>query len=460
MSRFWTLSGVVASAASLAIVGIALRASAKPANPSPPASAFVAPAAELAAEGGFSYVGAGSCAAAACHGGVTPVGDSVSHALRNEHTTWVNKDAHAGAYEVLLGDRSKQIAKNLAKGGATFVEAHRDSRCLACHETPRAPGGSADGVSCESCHGPAGAWLSEHTAYDWKGKDKAAFGYRDLTNLGTRAETCAACHVGAPAKDGVAHRDVNHDLIAAGHPRLNWEFSANSANYPKHWRISTAEGNQIDAQSWKVGQVATMAAALDLLEARADLAVKKSGPWPEFTEYGCYSCHFSLNEKLRSFPHDPAVPLGSPAWGSWNTPMLKLLAEIDPTGLPIDAKLKAVRDVMGNLKSNPAAVAAPAKALRADLDAWLKANGNKMLSPGDVAKLFDALNAKAQDTKNPVVTGWDSAAQLYLALTAVHASQKNLAPASTDALIESELRTKLEQLGFKKGFDSPHDESK
>ena len=41
-----------------------------------------------------------------------------------------------------------------------------------------------------------------------------------LRPTGPTAEACAACHVG----DGL-DREVNHDLIAAGHPRLNFELT-------------------------------------------------------------------------------------------------------------------------------------------------------------------------------------------------------------------------------------------
>jgi hypothetical protein len=38
-----------------------------------------------------------------------------------------------------------------------------------------------------------------------------------------------------PGPDGKPWRDVNHDLIAAGHPRLSFELSAFMATMPPHW---------------------------------------------------------------------------------------------------------------------------------------------------------------------------------------------------------------------------------
>src|SRR3989454_12461668 len=54
--------------------------------------------------------------------------------------------------------------------------AENSPKCLACHalyvadekKRARTFGQSEqEGVSCESCHGPAAGWLGEHTARDW-----------------------------------------------------------------------------------------------------------------------------------------------------------------------------------------------------------------------------------------------------------------------------------------------------
>ena len=51
------------------------------------------------ATGVSKYVGPGSCAASACHGGVQP--SSVTSVLQNEYSTWVVRDAHFKAYQSL-----------------------------------------------------------------------------------------------------------------------------------------------------------------------------------------------------------------------------------------------------------------------------------------------------------------------------------------------------------------------
>ncbi len=211
-----------------------------------------------------AYKGSGSCSAVACHGGIAPLAGST--VLRNEHTTWISDDRHSRAFQVLFEDRSKRIASNMARGKKP-VPAHEDTRCLACHTTPRPESlltatvwMNQDGVGCESCHGSAEKWLGIHTTGPrWSliapnGKQND-YGFMDTKDLVRRIEICAGCHVGQDARDGFPLRDVNHDLIAAGHPRLNFEFAAYQENQPKHWKTDKPESAEatadFPARSWR-----------------------------------------------------------------------------------------------------------------------------------------------------------------------------------------------------------------
>src|SRR5947209_13485937 len=98
--------------------------------------AAVPAAAAAPAGAGSEPTGAGSCAARACHGSPRPVADL--SILRNEHTTWIVRDRHAQAYQVLHEPRSADIVRKLGWPGP----AHREGRCLACHATPT---GALDG---------------------------------------------------------------------------------------------------------------------------------------------------------------------------------------------------------------------------------------------------------------------------------------------------------------------------
>ncbi len=72
------------------------------------------------------HLGVASCAGSTCHGAVEPW--KGSNVLQNEYATWQRNDKHAKAYEVLLNDKSKRIAKNLG-----LKNAHTAAVCLDCH---------------------------------------------------------------------------------------------------------------------------------------------------------------------------------------------------------------------------------------------------------------------------------------------------------------------------------------
>ncbi len=237
------------------------------------------------------FVGAGSCAASACHNGNFTHGPTSG----SEYTFWITRDPHARAYETLFDDRSKQIQKNLQR----TTPAHEEQRCLRCHVAPDydvsepppdAPYLKRDGVSCESCHGPAKEWLALHHLDDWRLKpapEKLRLGMTDTQSIAGRAQLCAQCHVGAPGMD------VDHDLLAAGHPRLHFEFAAFHAQLPRHWPDTKDRNGRPDfeARVWAVGQLAVAQLALELL---ADRALDKKKPWPEFAEHDCAACHHDL----------------------------------------------------------------------------------------------------------------------------------------------------------------------
>lgn len=248
----------------------------------------------------LQYVGAGSCSASACHNAKLTQGTT-----GGEHAFWITRDPHAKAYEILFEPRSREIQRKLDRK----TPAHEDAQCLKCHVAPayddREPPVQAryfktDGVSCESCHGPASEWISVHHLDAWQLRsvaEKKKLGMNDTRSLGGRAQVCVTCHVGAP---GV---EVNHDLIAAGHPRLHFELAAFHAHLPRHWSDAKDRSSRpdFDARLWAEGQLAGARAALELL---ADRAADKMKPWPEFAEFDCAACH-----------HDLASPSARPRLG-------------------------------------------------------------------------------------------------------------------------------------------------
>ncbi len=200
-----------------------------------------APAAGIAATNPVSQVlGATTCSSSSCHGGAGP--------NQNQFLVWSLRDVHSQRpFATLATARSKQIGDALA-----IKDPAADDRCTACHAPlqgvplpSRAPTFQVnEGVSCESCHGPAESWLRGHTRPDWTRADRTHAGLRDLKNLYVRANTCVACH-----------QTVELPLLKAGHPELIFELDGQSVAQPRHWR-EPAGGN--GAQAWLVGQAVAL----------------------------------------------------------------------------------------------------------------------------------------------------------------------------------------------------------
>jgi cytochrome c554/c'-like protein len=238
------------------------------------------------------YMGVGSCAAVQCHGSLRELTTSKAGVRQTEHPHWLFKEKHAKAYEVLLKDRSLVMAKNL-----NMAEPPAQSeRCLVCHAmyAPREARGPKfqleDGVSCEACHGPAGVWLENHI--DRKYEDLLKEGMYNTRDLAKRAEKCVQCHVGDET------RNVDHELIAAGHPDLVFELDTYTAILPPHWRISQDEGGGKD---WAVGQAVALRESLKRLARRTQQPAAPA--WPEFAEFECFACHHEVKNVKSTYYH-------------------------------------------------------------------------------------------------------------------------------------------------------------
>jgi Cytochrome c554 and c-prime len=356
------------------------------------------------------FMGAGSCASAACHNANFTHGD-----LGSEYTTWITRDRHARAYEILFADRSKTIQKNLA----AKLPAHQDMRCLRCHVTPdldpsaekKAPYFRTDGVSCESCHGAAEKWLNVHHLPAWKDMTAAAkkqHGMNDLQSVPARVQFCVRCHVGEPGMD------VDHDLIAAGHPRLAFEMTAFHAFMPHHWSdAKDRTRTDFEARMWVAGQLAQSHAALELIAHRAGDAKHL---WPEFAFHDCVSCHHDL----KSPPRLPtAVKVGTVPWSAWDlamAPRAWQAADGDPKVL---AKLRSELDKgWNNRKGIGVAAKDAAQQLRTRIDRTDRIDADflaiiQQILTEDATKTMEehrvqaglALVALQQDRKVPPATG-------------------------------------------------------
>ena len=292
-------------------------------------------------------IGMAGCAATGCHGR-----PDVRHDRRDAETwhesfaLWLDRDPHTRAYSVLDGALAKKIMANLGKHDDKVPEkATRDARCLACHSNPslaneeamadrRLDRIRAEGVSCESCHGNAERWQIAHTdaiprenrktlLRDWQ--------MNDLNDPGVQAKTCAGCHVGAKAERGLPIRDMNHDMIAAGHPRLEFDFPHFQEKLATHWQPKhrgTGENPGSDAMlhAWLHGQIATEEAYCELSLDRIARANTDRSPFPEFADWNCSQCHHRLGSEpvgwreqaakaqTAGAPESAVRKLGRPMW--------------------------------------------------------------------------------------------------------------------------------------------------
>lgn len=260
-----------------------------------------------------THLGVAACASPLCHGAVAE--SRTARVRLDEYRIWLQKDRHARAYQVLLDDRSKRIAENLGIGAP-----QGEALCLNCHATnvpadKRGPRFQiSNGVTCEACHGGAGGapgaegWITTHTNLGTQRADNVRRGMYPTEDPVKRAELCLACHLGTD------DQFVDHRMMAAGHPRLSFELDTFTAVQPAHFRIDKDYEERKRAhvvppvQTWAIGQLVT---AREYLAALVSPVRGRTGAWPEFTLYDCYSCHQPMRGAVvaeRASPDRPALP--------------------------------------------------------------------------------------------------------------------------------------------------------
>lgn len=406
--------------------------------------------------------GSASCAGRGCHGGATA--EPKPGIQQNEYSTWLAHDKHARAFQVLHEERGQRIGKNLG------IVAHEDARCLACHVNPILASAETpkdlqvlrgEGVSCEACHGSAGGsdgWLAAHTTGAWKKSpdQKGEYAKHHMTliaDLEVQAQTCAGCHVGAPADSqlGIPARDLNHDLMAAGHPRLNFELTVFRINQPPHWRTDkTKDDATYEARSWAVGQAVSARASLVLLAHRADEAGKDKAPWPEFAETDCFTCHADLREKSwrRSQAYYQGRTPGALPYSRWFSAMLPVLEPVQSTA-ELTKEFQEIAKKMG--------VASPAAKQIAEAARKALPVADGLIAKIKAAKL-DPARIKDMGTKLKEFKGktadmrWEEIEQMALAAAVL---QVEKGPLTGSNPTEKALADLFRALSFPSGYESP-----
>ena len=412
----------------------------------PRQTAYAAETPPVPPEPTHQWIGTAGCASMGCHNANGLRGDPGS-----EYTTWLVHDPHARAYEILFSDKSRTIVKKLQLEDKR--PAHELPLCLNCHvhkgyaeANHSSRFTKEDGVGCESCHGPAGAWASEHYKPQWANLTPTAKtdkGMWDTQTLVGRVKSCTPCHVGA------AGMDVNHDLIAAEHPRLAFEFSAYHALMPHHWQdkkdkeagYSPRARPDWDAAAWFVGQALTSEAAVQLLASRTEKV------WPEFAEYDCTACHHSLQDeswRQRQNREFAGRRPGNLPWNEWYLSPLPYQGGI-PQQL---AKLKRLME--DKIVPDKDAVRVQAGLASAELAMWAKRfDQDRQASDKLAAMLRELVNKGSKES----ATSWDEAAQRYLAVVAAyHAKSTQPLPLESLKDIRFLLQSSIYRDGAASGF--------
>ncbi|HEY2147813.1 MAG TPA: multiheme c-type cytochrome [Pirellulales bacterium] len=503
----WKIARAIGLSAAIAVVAVAgwLAGNEPPSSSSAVSVEPVAKPSQSAPTAFFplatKYIGVSGCTAAACHGDAISTDERLK--WKSSYTVWASPelrgtaanrpgdaresaglvDRHNRAYSVLFDERSKRIVQLL--DGLPDVKSaapHRDARCTACHSVPVDPKTAptallADGVGCELCHGPAKNWIREHTQINWlagyhAGKSEPLPDMWDTHNLLSRAKICASCHVG----DRPAGREVNHDFIAAGHPRLNFEFHAYLGVMPKHWcdAPSAKAGFRTDREShaeiWAIGQLTAAEAALRLLAARAAAAEKESNsperaPLPEFAEYDCYACHHTIDPKRPAAPRlDKFSEKKSPrlnslpwTWGTWYFPDGELRLLLASDALAKSAEAKTAIDLIERLRTEMAKAAPDAAAVHAmasDAAGQLDRLAKRVDQIAFDARTIEGLLARAA-AEDFTPADWDEVAQRFLTLEALWKAYQFANGQKPSGEQATEIAASLEQIRAKLEFPRP-----
>jgi hypothetical protein len=349
----------------------------------------------LAQMASHPYIGAGGCASSNCHGGTSAAPAGESRILGNEYATWSTADKHARAYKALEEARGKRMAEILGIADAT-----RDKRCTVCHAAGSPDKSRSDGVACEACHGPAEAWLGSHTKPNSHEASVRA-GMTDTKRLDIRAKTCLACHLGA------AGQEVDHELIAAGHPDLAFELDTFNAAQPAHYRPPAANMRQ---RAWAVGQAVGLAEGMRLVQ-------QHEKTWPEFSDLECYQCHHDLRaESWRIQRGYAGRKPGTPQLNTARLEMVRALVSVAATD-----QRAALEAAAGRLNGN--SPAASAKAIERIADALA---GYFQTHDIDAAQVLKAVTANIQRIANAGVSAAEQATMTLDALGSKPDSTKPL----------------------------------
>ncbi len=338
------------------------------------------------------HLGAASCASSVCHGSVQPFPDS--RIQQNEFITWQTDrhgNMHAKAYAKLLTPEAVAIARKLKLG-----KPEQARECLICHAdyVPVQQRGEefqlTDGVSCEACHGGAQHYIDSHTNRNMSLSDKQQEGLYPTWEPRARAKLCLGCHMGN------VQRHIDHRIMGAGHPRLQFELDTFTYLQPHHVvdeDYRERKGEQDNARDWAAGQAL---AADNLLELLQDPEHGWRGIFLEPLLLDCHSCHKRLDGSRWQRRSGTGLGPGEMRLNDANLVMVRLiLSAIDPS-LADQLKQQTLALHQATTISRER-VHAAAEQLQQTLAAATTELINHQFAPADLDKVFTQLQQQAEN---------------------------------------------------------------
>jgi hypothetical protein len=274
----------------------------------------------------------------------------------------------------------------------------------------------------------------------------------DTRNLAKRAEKCVSCHVGDET------RNVDHELIAAGHPDLVFELDTFTAILPPHWRTSQDEGGGKD---WAVGQAVALRESLKRLARRTQQQAATA--WPEFAEFECFACHHEVKNVKSTYYHRrpdrrlQAMTEWLVSWREargypgvagippWNPARYFIFRQFVQAAAPesrntLEQELNNINTLMAKVGANdPAQIAVAANRAAQTVDALLA----RVMAQKMESQFADSLLRNiAGDSTAIAGSGFRVAEQAFMAVqTFVPVAQKNGKSLGTDPVIKNAIDT-------------------
>jgi hypothetical protein len=399
----------------------------------------------------MKYTGPGSCAAPACHGGVQPRMETA--VLQNEYSTWLLRDKHAQAYAVLLTPVGQRMGR-LLKLDSKDSKPELAQKCLLCHalsvpQERRAKSfDTNEGVSCESCHGPASGWLGPHTEGKGSYERSLQLGMVDTRNLIARTEKCLGCHLGDSEKF------VDHEMIAAGHPDLYFELESFSTVMPRHWK----EPPDFDKDPWRGVKTLGTGQAVQLREALRRLARRAQGSvWPEYAELQCFACHHSLTAAKDSWRQERGYPGRRPGNVPWDESRYavfrQLVHELDAgSGRQLDSELGRLFGLVSSLQGDRGQISSIATSASGVADRLAHRIATAQFDQAATLRLMQSITANAEGISSQDERAAEQAAMTLDSLFVAYTRNAKL---NNQAQVKAAIEGLFPQFNSPSSYDAP-----